>query len=134
MVLGFHTKVPQLIFKDPNRNVWRKHCPVSSGVGRTHLIVHYFSSFSWNKVCPLCYKIPSLVLVSPWYKLLIGHILQLPSHVYIEQVQCHSHGTERDFRSSVTKDNPAMLHTTEEELGMPWMMVLVGVPLMALKM
>lgn len=25
-------------------------------------------------------------------------------------------------------------YTTEEELGMPWMMVLVGVPLMALKM
>lgn len=32
------------------------------------------------------------------------------------------------------KADPGKHHTTEEELGMPWMMALVGVPLMALKM
>lgn len=29
---------------------------------------------------------------------------------------------------------PVVRYTTEEELGMPWMIVVVGVPLMALKM
>lgn len=30
--------------------------------------------------------------------------------------------------------DPGRHHATEDELGMPWMIVLVGVPLMALKM
>lgn len=32
------------------------------------------------------------------------------------------------------KVNPGWHHTTDEELGMPWMVALVGVPLIALKM
>lgn len=100
-------KVPRPRFEDLNRNV-------------SSVIVYYFRWQCRKSVLPYSIGLSCLSFV----KVLVKSCALDGAQLSVFQPDLVSQGF----------DTQVQPHTTEEELGMPWMMVLVGVPLMALKM